>query len=85
MSSAHQLSLIQQKISKGEWRADVRSSNWAGKAEVLGLSTDTEGARKHISEMLNTWVKNKAFKIVSREDKYRNMREFVEVGQVASE
>jgi hypothetical protein len=87
MDSVRRLAQIQRLISQGEWREDVRAKNWAGKAvaEVLELPTDTSGARKRISEMLKVWVENKVFKVVSRQDKHREFRSFIEVREIVTE
>jgi hypothetical protein len=76
---------VQKKIAEGEWREDIRSTNWAGKAvaEVLGLDLSEPKARANIKTMLQTWIKTGALKIAIRLASNRHERKFVEVGQWA--
>jgi AAA domain len=74
---------VQKTIDAGEWREDVRSADWAGKAvaEVLGLDLSEPKTRVNIKTMLQTWIRNGALKISIRIAANRHERKFVEVGK----
>jgi hypothetical protein len=74
---------VQQRIAKGDWRADPRAENWAGKAvaEVLGLDLQNEDARATVRLLLAEWRKSGALKVAKRRDEARKSREFFEVGE----
>jgi hypothetical protein len=74
---------VQQRIAKGEWRADPRAENWAGKAvaEVLGLDLQNEAARAPVRSLLAEWRRTGALKVIKRRTEGRKIRDFIEVGE----
>jgi hypothetical protein len=76
---------VQRAISEGEWRADIRAQNWAGKAvaQVLGLDAADPAAKQQCKDLLATWTANGMFKTVERKDGTRRTRKFVEVDKWA--
>lgn len=82
--SVHHLKEVQRAISEGEWRLDVRSKGaWVGACigQALGWDWEEAGAKKKITRMVGTWVKNGALLVVEKGDKNHEIRNFVEVGQ----
>jgi AAA domain len=84
--TAADLLKVQKKIAEGEWRENVQSAEWAGKAvaEVLGLDLSEPKARADIKTMLQTWIKNGVLKVSIRRALDRKERKFIEVGQWAT-
>jgi hypothetical protein len=81
------LRAVQRLIAEGEWRADIRSELWAGKAvaKVLQLDPNEAAAKQKCKDLLRTWTTNGMFKTVERKDAKRNVRQFVEVGKWATD
>lgn len=79
------LSEVQKRIHAGEWREDIRSPNWAGRAvaDVLGLDADDPTARQKIKTLLKTWIENGALRIDFVTDEKRRQRRIVRVGEWA--
>jgi len=85
---------VQQRIRDGDerkgfegWRENEKAQDWAGRAvaEVLGYDLGSSAAHQQVGKMLATWVKNKALKIVKRDDKKRMPRKWIEVGEWATD
>jgi AAA domain len=76
------LDAIKAKIRAGEWRADVRSQNWAGYAvaEVLALDAADPAHKAKIKGLLKQWIRSKALIEVERQDDSRHQRTFIEAG-----
>jgi len=78
------LKQVQNRISGGKWRADVRAADWVGHAvaDVLGLDLDKEFDRARVKSLLKTWMANGSLVKVDRlDDADRKSRPFVEVGK----
>jgi len=83
---ADDLKAVQRKLAGGEWRENMRATQWAGNAvaDTLGLDVTDQGARNQIRKLLNIWIKNGALRVVKRKDeKTRKEFEFIEVGNAA--
>jgi hypothetical protein len=52
------LKQVQNRISSGKWRADVRADDWVGHAvaDVLGLDLDQKVDRARVKSLLKTWA-----------------------------
>jgi hypothetical protein len=74
---------VQRRIANGEFRADHRSTQWAGKvvAEVLDFDLSDRAASAAVRNLLKTWVSTGALRVVTRKDGKRMDKQFVEVGQ----
>lgn len=68
-------------IRTADWRKDVRSSFWVGKAvaKALGLDTDVPSDKAKIAGLLKVWLDARSLKIVQGYDEQRRPREFVQV------
>jgi hypothetical protein len=79
----HQMHLVRAAIEDGEWRDDVRASNWAGVAVAgaLALDLDDPSAKARIKSMLKTWVLNGVLDVVQGLDQARRKRQFIVVGK----
>ena len=75
------LDAVLAKIRSGQWREDVRSSNWAGiaVAEVLELDATDPAVKSKIKALLSTWIANRALVIRDGLDSKSMARRFVEV------
>lgn len=84
--SLSDLETVQKKISEGQWRENIRATDWAGKAvaEVLGIDLQAPGARAQVKSILDVWVKNRALKTVEKKDASRKLRRYVEAGEWVS-
>ena len=81
--TAHDIPLVQKRISEGEWReSDPRSPQWAGIAiaEVLDLDLSDKGAKANVKTILATWLKTGVLQIESRKDEKRRPRNYVVAG-----
>ena len=80
---ATDLRAVQDTISKGVYRADGQAADWVGKvvADRLELDLDEEADKARVKKLLKIWIRNGALKVVSRRDKNRAERKFVEVGE----
>jgi hypothetical protein len=70
----------QQLAKTGEYRADVRSSNWFGYVlgKRLGLDPRNKPADKaKLNGMIKMWIKNKVLKTEDRNDEKGNSRPFI--------
>ena len=58
-------------LAEGEWRADVRASDWAGHAvaRALGLDTDKTRDRERVKTLLARWIEQGAFVAIEGKDK----------------
>ena len=76
---------IQLAISEGEWRKDPQAAAWAGKAvaDVLGWDASDKAMKGKIKSLLHTWISNHALRIETRNDKKREPREWIIVGEWA--
>lgn len=83
--STRHLIAVQKAVEAGEWRADSRSSEWAGIAVAQALDLDVDTSRKRIVKMLKEWVANGALEIVEKDDEQRHKRKFVVVGKWVTE
>jgi hypothetical protein len=85
--TAADLRAVQRLIADGEWRADIRSEHWAGKAvaQVLDLDASDAAAKQQCKDLLRTWAENGMLKTVERKDAKRNVRQFVEVAKWAAD
>jgi hypothetical protein len=74
---------VQRRIAKGEFRADPRSHDWAGKvvAEVLQFDLSDKAASAAVKNLLRGWISTAALHVVTRKDAKRMDKQFVEVGQ----
>lgn len=73
---------VQKRIHGGEWREDIRSPDWAGRAvaDVLGLDADEPTAKQKIKTVLKTWIENGALRVENITDEHRKTRKIVRVG-----
>ncbi len=76
------LAAVQTAISDGEWRENTQAAQWAGNAvaDVLRLNVDKKADKCRIKSMLRTWIGNGVLKVVERDDKNRDLRKWIEVG-----
>ena len=79
--TVNDLERVRAALASGEYRADVRSQEWAGRrvAEVLGLDVTDDLAKSQIKTFLKTWIANGQLRVMTRSDAHRKEREFIEV------
>jgi hypothetical protein len=68
-------------IRSSDWRKDVRSSSWVGKAvaKALGLDAEDKADKAKIMGLLKVWLSAGSLKVVDGFDEQRRPREFVQV------
>jgi hypothetical protein len=83
---AEDLALVQAKVSAGEWRGSIQSTNWVGNAiaDALDLDLSNLTEKTKVKSLLSMWLKSGALKIEHRKDEKRNDRPFVVVGKLVS-
>ncbi len=76
----------QTAVAAGQWREDVRAQDWVGKpiAAALGIALDGPGKAK-VSALLKTWIRTGMFVAVQRNDGQRKLKNFIEVGEPATD
>ena len=79
--TVNDLERVRAALASGEYRADVRSQEWAGRrvAEVLGLDVTDDLAKSQIKTFLKTWIANGQLRVVTRFDAQSKNRQFIEV------
>lgn len=80
--SADDLLRVQRRIHEGEWRENVKATNWAGfaVAEVLAIDAQATSGKARIKLLLKKWLENGALRIEIGKDEARRERQFVRVG-----
>ncbi|WP_247781114.1 AAA family ATPase [Bradyrhizobium sp. 170] len=68
-------------IRSGDWRKDVRSSFWVGKAvaKALGLDVEEKADKAKIVGLIKVWLSAGSLMVVEGFDEQRRPREFVQV------
>ena len=81
------LRAVQAAIGAGRWRENSRAKDWAGHAvaRVLKLDAANKRDRAKIAGLLKRWIANGMFVVVEGEDKHREKRSFIEVGEAADD
>lgn len=77
------LDKVRAKVASGEWRENVQSAQWVGKAvaEALGLDLGNAADKAKIKSALRIWLGTGALIKVDRKDANHESRTFVEVGE----
>lgn len=72
---------VARAIQAGEWRADVQSADWVGKAvaEAMSLDIDNPADKGTVKACLKMWFGSGALRVVEGFDKQRRPRKFVRV------
>lgn len=66
-------------VQSGEWREDIRASNWVGHAvaQAMELDLDDPKDRNTVKRVVHLWCKTGVLKVVQGQDAQRKMRAFV--------
>lgn len=66
-------------VQGGEWREDIRASNWVGHAvaQAMELDLDDPKDKNTVKRVVHLWLKTGVFKMVQQQDAQRKMRAFV--------
>jgi hypothetical protein len=77
------LAAVQAAISSGEWKEHHTAKEWVGIeiARTLGLDDGDKAVRARVKMMLKTWIAEGVLKVVEKQDKNRQWKNFVEVGR----
>jgi hypothetical protein len=75
--SMDQISEIRREIAGSEWREDMRSDMWAGKAIATALNMDVDG-KARLKSILSKLILTRNLKRVTRKDKARRERVYIE-------
>lgn len=68
------------EVAKAEWREDVRSSMWVGKAVANALNLSADDNKEKIKGILKTLLRNKTLKTRAGKANNRHDAIFIEVG-----
>ncbi|RXG91565.1 recombinase RecA [Bradyrhizobium zhanjiangense] len=68
-------------IRKADWRKDVRSTSWVGKAvaSALDLDLDKKSDKAKVATLIKGWLDNGSLMVVDGFDEQRRPRQFVQV------
>jgi hypothetical protein len=71
----------------GPWRESPQARDWAGNAiaKAMGLDPDNKADRAKVATLLKVWIKNGMFIVVEGEDAKRMKRNFIQVGEPATD
>jgi len=66
-------------VRAGEWRDDVRSSNWVGLAVAgaMGIDIDEPTGKAKVKSLVRLWTKTGVFRIIQGLDQQRKLKAFV--------
>jgi hypothetical protein len=83
--SNSQLSDVKKAIDEGQWRESIQARDWVGYPIGNALNLDPENIEHKwkLKSLIKTWVKQGALVVVTKPDKQRKPRDFVEVGDWA--
>ena len=73
---------VQRRLSEGDYRADIRAEDWAGKmvAEVLGWDASDRSSSNDLRLILDKWRTTGAVRIITRADGRRKPKEYLVKG-----
>lgn len=83
VTTAH-MHKVREMALAGQYRADVQSPDWIGRAVAEVLDLDAENDKTRIKSLLKAWFANGALRVVKRKDDERKLRSFVEPGEWSS-
>jgi hypothetical protein len=85
--TVHDLREVQRRTSERPRRLDPRAKDWIGALiiDVLRLDPDNKAHRAKAKKLFEQWRKNNMFRVVSREDEHRHLKDFVEVMEFAND
>ena len=71
------------EIRTGEWRKNAQAGEWVGKAvaKALKLNLNDKADKAKVAGMIKVWVGRGALVEVSKPDKQRKVKTFVEVAE----
>lgn len=71
---------VQRLVDMGQFRKDVRSSEWVGLVIANVCNIDPETDRHRVKDILKKWIETDMLREVERTDEHRRTRVYVEVG-----
>lgn len=79
----HHLYAARAAVAGGEWREDIRASNWVGVAiaGALAINIEDPQGKARVKNIIRTWVKSGMLDVVQALDGSRRPRQFVVVGK----
>jgi hypothetical protein len=82
-----QIAKLQEAVAAGEWRENAQAKDWAGKpvAEALGFDLHEPSARYAVKGLIKSLIDDGTLKRVTRQDKTRRDRAFIETGKRGAE
>lgn len=74
---------VQAAVAGGEWREDIRASNWVGLAVAgaMGIDIEEPQGKARVKSLIGTWVKTGALEVIQGFDSARRPKQFVVVGK----
>lgn len=66
-------------VQSGEWREDIRASNWVGHAVAAAMELDLDNPKdKHtVKSVVRLWCKTGVFQVIQQPDQQRKMKAFI--------
>lgn len=83
--SLDDLRAVQARIAERDWRENHQASDWCGRlvAEVLDLDIGEKAGKAKARGILKEWIKTGALRIEERDDRNREPRKYVVMGDPA--
>lgn len=74
----HRVAVVQ-AVRSGQWRDDIRASNWVGNAVAgaMGIDLEEPSGKAKVKSLIRLWTKTGVFQIVQGLDHQRKMKAFV--------
>lgn len=75
----HHREAVVRMVRSGQWRDDIRSSNWVGQAvaAAMELDLDDDKDKAKVKSLVRLWLKTGVFKAVQQQDDRRKMKVFI--------
>lgn len=79
------LRAVQARIAERDWRENYQAASWCGRliGEVLDINVDEKAGKAKVTGILREWIKSGALKVEERQDRNRELRKFVIMGDPA--
>jgi hypothetical protein len=77
-----ELAKVRVAVEAGNWRSDMQSPDWIGKAiaEALGLDLSREADKRKVKGLKAQWTRDDWLEVYQAEDRNRRVKDFVRIG-----
>lgn len=78
LKDSHRVAAVR-LVQSGEWREDIRASNWVGHAVAAAMELDLEDPKDKntVKKVVHLWTRTGVFKVIQGTDAQRKIKAFV--------